>query len=287
MALVVTVLAAVPASAEPTVPAAPGPSSYVALGDSYAAGPLIPLQTGLPAGCLRSNRNYPALVARGLGITDFRDVSCSSATTEHLGGPQNVPLGVNPPQLDALGTDTELVTLTMGGNDIGFGEIIEKCHSPLPVGTPCQDHFVKDGVDELARRIAATAPKINKVLDAVRGKAPSATVYLVGYPSVIPDSGQGCWPAVAITDSDLVYLRDILKRLNAMLATQAKANGAAYVDTYTPSIGRDVCQLPTVRWIEGLVPVNPATPFHPNARGERGFADALLATMVRTGAAAA
>lgn len=274
MALVVTVLAAVPASAEPTVPAAPGPSSYVALGDSYAAGPLIPLQTGLPAGCLRSNRNYPALVARGLGITDFRDVSCSSATTEHLGGPQNVPLGVNPPQLDALGTDTELVTLTMGGNDIGFGEIISECaaRSPRePAGSACKDFYTAGGTDQLAARIEATAPKVAAALADIEERSPDAQVLVVGYPAILPDTGPGCFPVVPFSAGDVAYLRETEKRLNAMLAAESDEAGVDYVDTYTPTIGHDVCTLPGVKWIEGLVPTAPAAPVHPNALGMAGI----------------
>lgn len=278
MALVVTVLAAVPASAEPTVPAAPGPSSYVALGDSYAAGPLIPLQTGLPAGCLRSNRNYPALVARGLGITDFRDVSCSSATTEHLGGPQNVPLGVNPPQLDALGTDTELVTLTMGGNDIGFGEIIQKCATVSSTdlrGAACKDFYGRSGSDELTGRIEGTASKISDAIDEVRSRSANARVAVVGYPAILPDTGPGCYPIVPFSPGDTAYLRETTKKLNAMLAEQAANAGVDFVDTYTPTIGHDVCQLPGKKWIEGLVPTSPAAPVHPNVQGERAMAAAL------------
>jgi lysophospholipase L1-like esterase len=148
LAVVVIPAGAASAAAAPT--AEDDVSSYVALGDSYAAGPLIPLQTGLPAGCLRSSRNYPSLVAETAGIPDFRDVSCSGATTGHLGGPQDLPLGVNAPQLDALAEDTELVTLTIGGNDIGFAEIVNECarRSPLqPAGAACRGHYTAGGDD--------------------------------------------------------------------------------------------------------------------------------------------
>jgi hypothetical protein len=82
-----------------------------------------------------------------------------------------------------------------------------------------------------------------------------------------------------IAPADVPYLRAKEKQLNGMLASQAASHAATYVDTYTPSIGRDACQLPTVRWVEPLVPVNPAAPVHPNARGEQGMAAAVDAAI--------
>jgi lysophospholipase L1-like esterase len=259
-----------------------GAPSYVALGDSYAAGPLIPLQTGVPAGCQRSSRNYPSLVAETLGVPAFRDVTCSGATTEHLGGPQPVSLGVNPPQLDALTEDTELVTLTIGGNDIGFAQIIQECarRSPVqPTGAACRDFYHADGSDELADRIAATAPDVDAALAAIDERAPDARVLLVGYPAILPDTGPGCFPVVPFSPGDVAYLRDTEKRLNAMLADRAEAAGVDYVDTYTPTIGHDICRLPGTKWIEGLVPTAPAAPVHPNALGRAAMAAVVVETL--------
>jgi lysophospholipase L1-like esterase len=277
-ALVATALVATAVPASAATPR----SSYVALGDSYAAGPLIPLQVGLPPGCLRSNRNYPALVARSLGITDFRDVSCSGATTEDLTAPQQVPLGVNPPQLHALRPDTELVSLTIGGNDVGFTGIIGDCavRSPLrPRGAACKDYFTSGGADRLAARIAAAAPKVAAALAAIKDRSPNATVVLVGYPTILPDTGPGCFPEVPFSSGDVAYLRGVEKELNAMLAEQADLAGVEYVDTYTPTIGHDVCTPPGTRWVEGLVPTAPAAPVHPNALGEAAMARATVAAL--------
>src|SRR5437870_5654892 len=83
-----------------------------------AAGPLIPDQVAL-APCWRSNHNYPHEAADRLRVTTFRDVTCSSATTENMTAPQD---GV-PPQFDALSRDTTLVTLTIGGNDTGLAGV--------------------------------------------------------------------------------------------------------------------------------------------------------------------
>lgn len=280
VALVVAV--AVPASADTPY------ASYVALGDSYAAGPLIPLQIGLPPGCLRSDRNYPAVVARTLDISDisdisdFRDVSCSGATTDDLAAPQNVGLGVNAPQLDALGPDTELVSMTMGGNDIGFASIIGDCaaRSPLaPLGAACKDYFTAGGTDQLAARIDGAAPKIAAALEAIADRSPDARIVLVGYPAILPDKGPGCFPVAPFSAGDVAYLRGVEKELNAMIAEQADEAGAEYVDTYTPTIGHDICKLPGTKWIEGLVPTAPAAPVHPNALGEAAMARATVAAL--------
>lgn len=272
-AVLATPAAAAPAEA-PTLL-----ESYVALGDSYAAGPLIPLQTGLPPGCLRSSRNYPALVADTSGASEFRDVSCSGATTEDLFAPQTTSLGTNPPQLDALETDTEGVTLSIGGNDIGFAQIISECASRSPReprGAACRDFYTEDGEDELLERIEETAPKIEAALDAIDERSPDARVLLVGYPAILPDTGPGCFPVVPFSPGDVEYLRETEKALNAMLAEQAKQAGVDYVDTYTPFIGHDVCTLPGTKWIEGLVPTAPAAPVHPNALGMLAMAQAVL-----------
>src|SRR5215467_15609307 len=102
---------------------ASGPS-YVALGDSYTSGPLIPHQTGNPAGCLRSTHNYPSLVAAALGAVSFTDASCAGATTADMTAQQAVAGGVNPPEVNTVSAGTTLVTLGVGGNDVGFASII-------------------------------------------------------------------------------------------------------------------------------------------------------------------
>jgi lysophospholipase L1-like esterase len=250
---------------------------YVALGDSFTAGPLIPNQLADPLGCLRSDRDYPHLVAAALAPTSFRDVSCSGADTGDMTAPQNVTPGPNPPQLDALSPSTTLVTLGIGGNDIGFSEIVEPCATLVPWETPCRDRYTAGGVDELSRRIAATAPRVAGVLAEIGSRAPGARVLVVGYPAILPHTGSGCWPTLPFGWGDVAYLRAKHQELNAMLAAQASAAGATYVDTYTPSAGRDACASPLRRWVEPLVPATAAAPVHPNARGMRGMAAAVLA----------
>jgi lysophospholipase L1-like esterase len=262
---------------------ASGCVNYVALGDSYTAGPVIPTQQTNPAGCLRSDHNYPHVVAMSLNGALLRDVSCSGAITDDMTQSQSVQGGSNPPQFNALDPNTQAVSLTIGGNDIGFVSIAENCSSPVNAGTPCQDKYVVRGDDTIADRIAATAPKVAAVLQGIRDRAPHAKVFLLGYLDILPDNGVGCYPQMPITDGDVPYLRDKEKQLNTMLQNTAVANDDVYVDTYQQSIGRDACQLPTVRWVEPVVPVNPAAPIHPNAAGMHATANMLLAAMHQNG----
>jgi len=251
---------------------------YVALGDSYAAGPLIPLQIP-PFGCLKSNNNYAHLAARELGLT-LTDPSCSGAETEDMENPQGVdPDGPNPPQFNSLSDTTNIVTVQIGGNDIGFSSIAEDCTSTSPEGTPCQDTYVVNGRDEVSERIQATAPLVAAVLQAIHARSPGARVLVVNYAAILPDSGPGCWPQMPITEGDVPYVRAKQKELNAMLAQQAAANGAELIDWYTASIGRDACQPPVIRWVEPVVPVNAAAPIHPNLGGMMGASALLTAAL--------
>lgn len=254
---------------------------YVALGDSYAAGPGIPYQ--VETGCLRSDHNYPSLVADSIHPGVFRDATCSGATTLDMTQPQLGVAGIpEPPQFDALSADTTLVTVQIGGNDIGFAGIASTCAGLSllnPLGAPCTDHFTEGGTDQLAAVIAGVGPRIADVLGAIHQRAPQARVLLVGYPELLPAAGPGCWPLVPLADGDTPYLSGVEVRLNQMLAAEAAAHGATYVDTFTPSIGHDMCQLLGPKWVEGFLPTLPAAPLHPNELGMQAMATEVLAAL--------
>ena len=254
----------------------PATAPYTALGDSYVAGPLIPNQTLEPFGCLRSDHDYPQLVASTLGVP-VKDVSCSGAETEDMFNEQGVTPGPNPPQLDAVGADTKVVTIGIGGNDIGFSSIVKECIKLNPFDSPCKDHFVTANGDELAQNIAATKPLVANVLNAIHAKNSKTKVLVVGYPTVLPATGNGCWPSIPILPADVAYLRGIYDQLNAMLASAAAQNGATYVDTATGTVGHDVCA--SDNYIEGISLDLTAAPVHPNAAGMAAIA-AIVAPKV-------
>jgi lysophospholipase L1-like esterase len=191
--------------------------------------------------------------------------------------PQNIsPGGPNPPQLDSLSGDTRLVTLTIGGNDIGFSDLAQDCVSVLPFGSPCRDRYTRGG-DQISARIAATSGHVNAVLDEIRFRSPLAKVLVVNYAAIFPHSGNGCWPRMPVTPADVRWLRSKHEELNAMLATQAKDNLATLVDVYRASEGRSACAGSGTRWVEPYVPGNAAAPLHPNRRGMDAMAAMVVA----------
>ena len=273
----IAALAAAPAMASAAVPPArSGP--MVALGDSYTAGALLPIDLGArPLGCLRSAKGYPALVAAALGVS-LTDVACASGGVTDMTAAQRTNIGTNPPQLNALAPDDSLVALTLTGDDIGFMNVLDKCVELSftdPWGSPCRAHYAGGGTDQLAALVRAEGPRMAAVLADIAARAPRARIVVVGYPDMFPLSG-GCWPAVPITDGDVAYLRGIELQLNAMLAADAKAADATFVNTYTPTIGHDFCQPERIRDVEGLLPGSLVLPFHPNARGQAAIAAAVL-----------
>ncbi|WP_326574397.1 SGNH/GDSL hydrolase family protein [Streptomyces sp. NBC_00481] len=268
---------------------APPTGPYVALGDSYTAGPRIPDQSGSPAGCERSGRNYPSLVAAELKIkaSDFRDVSCTGATIADLSAPQSTDDGTNPAQFDALSGATRLVTLGIGGNDIGFASVIRRCVTSGVLyevtggrdgdgDAPCTELYTSGGRDEIRKKIEAAGGRLARALDEARRRAPKARVHVVGYPAILPSDGGDCGRELGLAPGDLAFVRSKERELNTMLRRRAEAAGARYVDTYGASEGHDACSAEGTRWIEPLVPRSPAASVHPNERGERGMADAVL-----------
>jgi lysophospholipase L1-like esterase len=263
---------------------AAGVDSYVSLGDSYTAAPLVPNQVGTPPGCARSDHDYPSLVAAAIGATSFRDVSCSGAKTTDMTAAQAVPNGTNPPQLDGVHSDTQLVTIGIGGNDEGLVGVATKCLQLgllAPTGTACRDTFAPGGDDSVAARIATTGPKVGAVLQGIRERAPAARIVVVGYPDVLPRSGNGCYPLVPFSGDDVRYVDGLIVQTNAMLAEQAAANRAEFADTYLDSVGHDACTLPGTKWFEGPVPTSPALPLHPNALGTQSMARSITAVVSR------
>lgn len=269
------------------------PPSYVALGDSFTSGPgILPQGTTTP-GCFRSDVNYPHLIAPDLGLPVFRDASCSGAQTRDMTQPQDVdPDPDNAPQLNSLDANTRVVTLGIGGNDIGFTEIARRCVEEGfkdPNGSPCRSYYTSGGTDQIAVRIADLVPRLNEVLDRIDRRSPRAKVFVVGYPAILPETTtyfDACRPVLPIAKGDVAYLRDdVEKRLNATIQWVAVAHGEAYVDTYAPSIGHDVCQPPAIRWVEPLAPAADAFPVHPNRFGMEATARAVRATMRAHGVA--
>ncbi|MGI5207366.1 SGNH/GDSL hydrolase family protein [Spirillospora sp. CA-108201] len=250
------------------VPAAAA-QEYVALGDSMASGPLIPDITG-PVGCGRSTHNYAHELASKLGAA-LRDVTCSGARTTHMTQSQStsvggVDTGTVPPQLDALTASTALVTLTIGGNDVGLVGIAQDCATLDPTATPCKGEFE----EQVAQRTRDFGPKLSAVLDGIRARSPKARIVVTGYGLYIKQNG--CWPVQPVLPTDANFLQGSVNALNDVIRQRTAAHGGTYIDLVAPSAGHDACQSASKRWVEGYVPVHSAAPLHPNAQGEAAYA---------------
>ncbi|MGY1813558.1 SGNH/GDSL hydrolase family protein [Blastococcus sp. SYSU D00820] len=271
-ACLLAALAAVVATA-PTAAASPDgrpPLAYVAMGDSYSAasGVLPPDPTAAPQ-CLRSTRNYPHVLAQAIGA-QLTDVTCGGADTSHYATAQYP--GV-PPQLDALGPETRLVTMTIGGNDSGvFINSILRCGAAglltLGQGSPCRDQYGTSFADTVR---TTTYPALVQALTAVRQAAPNARVAILGYPWILPATG-GCFDRMPVAEGDVPYLRDLQATLNAAVAQAARETGVRYVDMSAVSEGHDACAPIGVRWVEPVLQGTNAVIVHPNALGEAAMA---------------
>lgn len=269
----VTGCAGAPAPALPaSTPPVTGPS-YVAMGDSAAAAPLVP-DAGAPTGCFKSTNNYPSVLARLIGATSFTDVTCSGARTEDLvSRAQSTRSGPVPPQLDAVTPDTRLVTITIGGNDVDLSGTAAACRRTSLDVAPCSAGLVVDGVDTLSQAIERRAGDWAALIDAIRGRAPEARVVLVGYGTYIRP--QGCFPSEPINPVDADYFQAKLDELDGLQQRLAADKGVDYFDPGPLSVGHDLCAGPTERYIEGFNPASPAAPLHPNALGANAVATAL------------
>lgn len=265
-------LLALPAISQASTP-------YVSLGDSYVSGPLIlPPAFGAPLDCLQSARNYPHLTAGALGLS-LHDVSCSGATTSDFTEAQ---YSDQPPQFNALSSSTGVVTVGIGGNDNNlFLGTLETCGAEdliFPFGTPCKATYG----NKLSEEIKADGPVVGGALHQIHVLSPSAKVLVVGYPDILPQSGN-CWPTVPLTTGDTAYLNNVEKELDSMLASEAAANGAVFLDTYTPSIGHDACKSASTRWVEPVLPESDAFSVHPNEKGMAEEAGLLESAMKADG----
>lgn len=253
---------------------------YVALGDSYsAASGTLPLDPGAPLECLRSTVNYPHVIAAKLGA-QFKDVTCGAADTTHFFTGQYAGVA---PQLDALSKDTQLVTMTIGGNDSNvFIDTIVDCTvaglSTLGQGSPCKNQYGSSFADTVRN---STYPSLVKALQAVRARSPKAKIGILGYPQIMPAT-VGCFPQMPIATGDVPYVYELQATLNDAIRRAAAATGTTYVNLSAISTGHDACRPIGVRWVEPvLLGTNPVI-VHPNALGESEMA-AQAMTVLRLG----
>ncbi len=252
---------------------------YVALGDSFTAAPLVP-PTDTSTLCLRSGVNYPALVAEALPGTELTDVSCSGATTANTRTPQSGGGGSVPPQLDALGQETDLVTVGLGGNDEGlFANTMGRCvlvASQDPTGAPCTE--AARGGRDLDRMLGRITDNLVEVVADIEERSPRARVLLVGYPQLVPETGT-C-EDLPLATGDYPFARTVNRGLADAVEAAAEKADVEFVDLWAPSAGHDICAEDP--WINGRT-TSPAVAlaYHPLAVEQRAVADLVLEQLDR------
>lgn len=235
---------------------------YVAMGDSFSAGPFIGTMRTDPEGCARSLDNYPAFLADWLDAASYTDVTCSAATTADLYSPMTMYNGATTgPQMDAVSADTDLVTLGIGGNDFGIYDSLITCQKG-PAAT-CD-------VAQLRADARKVAGRVEKAVRRVLEVAPDASVHVVGYPDILPT--EGTCRAVGVSPDALGPVTEVAGVLNDSLREGAEAAGASYVDMEAVSEGHDVCAKGRA-WVNGpRFRAGIAAPFHPKINGMRAVA---------------
>jgi hypothetical protein len=262
----------------PASSAEDGPLRYVAMGDSYsAASGVLPVDPTAPPQCLRSTANFAHVIAARTGAA-LTDVTCGAAQTRDYFESQHPGVA---PQLDALSRDTELVTMTIGGNDNNtFISAIVQCGvagaATLGRGSPCKDRYGSSFADDIRD---TTYPALVRALKAVHRRAPAAEVAILGYPWILPER-VGCFEKMPVARGDVPYLRGIQALLNRKVRRAAEATGSTYVNLNKVSEGHDACQPVGTRWVEPVLTSTNPVVVHPNALGERRMA---TRTMKRLG----
>ncbi|MFF7379177.1 SGNH/GDSL hydrolase family protein [Streptomyces massasporeus] len=280
---------------------------WAALGDSYTAGVIRAAGNTFEVprdGCERTDRSYPQVIDRDLGgLFELTNVSCGAATIDNVTDTPQHPIGRHmppisedpdypfpavPPQSEAVGPDTDVITVGAGGNTLGFADLLMQCPQlggeSGGVGTPC-----KDALDAgIPARLKKVRQDYDRMLSVLHERAPHAKILAVGYPTIVPRDTSNCsfgdlTQFGTITQGDLAWLRDdVLEPLNkAITDSTGTQEAASYVDLYDSSQNHSVCD--DTKWVEGFVTLPDQLSFvHPNALGHRNAADHVEEAMLNT-----
>jgi lysophospholipase L1-like esterase len=271
MAVVIAGSTSVQTSSTPLPPKA----RYVAMGSSYAAGPGIPDPVDANTRCARSTNNYAHQFARKRGLT-LIDVSCSGATTNDI----LIASSDTPAQIDAITPETSLVTVTIGGNDVGFVTLLgsASCRQ-LGIGKQLLGGKCPKPPKLTEHTWRNLAVSMERIAAEVRVRAPRARLVFIDYPIVLPSSGRCAATPMSTGKADAA--RNIANRLAVATAAAARSSGATLVRASSLSSGHDACS--ATPWINGFpLPGQPRfVPYHPNLDGMAAVARALDATITQ------
>jgi lysophospholipase L1-like esterase len=224
------------------------PGGYVALGDSYASGVGAGSYIAASGDCKRSTKAYPQLWAAAHAPSSFDFTACAGARTSDVTAGQLAPLSAA----------TDLVSITIGGNDAGFGDAMTTC--VLQSDSACLDRIAT------ARAyVESTLPgRLDSVYAAVRSKAPNAHVVVLGYPRFYK-LGTTC---IGLSETKRKAINDGSDLLNTTIAKRAADHGFTFGDVRTTFTGHEICSGSS--WLHSVNWLNIGESYHPTAAGQSG-----------------
>ncbi|HEV7754152.1 MAG TPA: SGNH/GDSL hydrolase family protein [Baekduia sp.] len=239
------------------VTAAAFADNYVALGDSYSSG------TGtrdysLNSGCQRGPYAYPALIKADRPNTNLTFVACSGAKTGD----------VLANQVQSLSASTNIVTITIGGNDAGFSSVITQCALPL---VSCNSN-ITTAQSYINNSLAGA---LNGVYSQIKSRAPSARVVVLGYPRLFMNVD--CNGGTFFSSDEMTKLNATADMMKNVISARAAAYGFTFKDAIPPFIGHAVCS--STEWLNGLSnPVGDS--YHPNRTGHKSGYEPLVRSVI-------
>jgi lysophospholipase L1-like esterase len=248
-AAIAPALAASPAAASVASSPAASSARYVALGDSYSAGLGAGHDIARSGACDRSRAAYSALFARATSPASYRSVACAGATT----------ISMDKHQLSALSKATNLVSLTIGGNDVGFQHVLQTCI--LSSNSTCTKTIAAAG----ALAAHKLPGRLLRSLAGIRAASPAARVVVLGYPQLFDLAHPAC--VEGLSHIDEVHLNQAATVLDATIAAAARHSGDVFGDvraTFTPR--HRICG--GASWLHDIDIFNIDDSFHPTAAGQ-------------------
>ncbi|MFI2510952.1 SGNH/GDSL hydrolase family protein [Streptomyces sp. NPDC018972] len=221
---------------------------YVALGDSYASGVGAGSYISSSGDCKRSTKAHPYLWAAANSPSSFHFTACSGARTgDVLSG-----------QLGPLSASTGLVSISVGGNDAGFADVMTTC--VLQSDSSCLSRIAT------ARAyVDSTLPgRLDSVYSAIRDRAPNARVVVLGYPRFY-QLGTSC---IGLSETKRKAINDAADYLDNAIARRAGAHGFTFGDVRTTFTGHEICSGSS--WLHSVDWLNIGNSYHPTAAGQSG-----------------
>jgi lysophospholipase L1-like esterase len=223
-------------------------TDYVALGDSYSSGVGADGYISSSGDCKRSTNAYPYLWQAAHSVSSFSFLACSGATTTD----------VTSGQLSTLTSATDLVSISIGGNDAGFSDVMTTCVLQSDSSCLARIATAKAYVD-------STLPgRLDTVYAAIRAKAPSAHVVVLGYPRFY-QLGTTC---VGLSETKRAAINDAADQLDSALAKRAADHGFTFGDVRSAFTGHELCS--GSAWLHSLNLLSIGESYHPTAAGQSG-----------------